>query len=308
MKWTTPYWIQQPRFVSSCIVNPPRHMASHVTFFDVSWIGDAKSHAQLLANETPSQRRGELRPKSGEICGSFSLEDSGLNLVRWKRVDLGVKKFSESKSWSQINALEWTQGVRILGHSPWQCHTSIRHRLIHLDKNLQRSCYRQGLLGHLWIWDTMSCHSRSQVMTSFLWDVFCWWENNSWKQKGYQEIWRVWVNVCAQNVRIMSSSSESLIDLSFFECKVIVPLWKHTFHHSNVQVFQFSIETSRQTRRVSDIHFLPCIHLFKFDVWVFWHRPPWLFGQRQTWHPSTACMDSPVPWLRHRILQESHLV
>jgi len=46
-------------------------MASHVTFFDVSCIGDAKSHAQLLANETPSQRRGELRPKSGEICGSF---------------------------------------------------------------------------------------------------------------------------------------------------------------------------------------------------------------------------------------------
>lgn len=122
-------------------------------------------------------------PKVGRFAVHFSLEDSGLNLVRWKRVDLGVHKFSASKSWSQINALEWTQGVRILGHSPWQCHTSIRHRLIHLDKNLQRSCYRQGLLGHLWIWDTMSCHSRSQVRTSFLWDVFCWWENNSCKKK-----------------------------------------------------------------------------------------------------------------------------
>ncbi len=86
---------------------------------------------------------------------------------------------------------EWTEGVRILRHSPWQRHTSIRHRLIHLDKNLQRSCYRQGPLGHLWIWDTMSCHSRSQVMTSSLWvclNVFCWWENDR-KRFLWKRLW-----------------------------------------------------------------------------------------------------------------------
>ena len=111
MKWTKPYWIQQTQFVSTAlwILQDTWHCAWHFLticqpvpwFFDVSCIGDAKSHAQLLANETPWKRRGELRRKRGklqrvhtetmeipyfDIFWRFGLEDSGLNLVRWKRV------------------------------------------------------------------------------------------------------------------------------------------------------------------------------------------------------------------------------